>query len=146
MRKKKTTLTGLAFTFIIFSIVLWSWHKGNWWLLLGIPFSLLFFSNKETVGRSLGYVLVFVLGNVLYTFMVGSFHFAVWSWFFFLCGLSSFAAASAIFGTEKSNWEEQAKLHGDNRTFEEYEKDNFLNSPEIKQIMEEVTEKYKNND
>jgi hypothetical protein len=38
----------------------------------------------------------------------------------------------------------QAKINGDNRTFEEYEKDNFLNSPEIKEMTQKIVDKYKN--
>lgn len=53
---------------------------------------------------------------------------------FFVCGLISYASAVIIYGSEKSNWEKQSKLNGDNRTFEEYEKDEFLNSPEIKKF------------
>ena len=57
----------------------------------------------------------------------------------------SYSAACLIFGTEKSNWEKQAKINGDNRTFEEYEKDSFLNSPEIKEMTQKIVDKYKNN-
>jgi hypothetical protein len=143
MRQNKKTLTVIAITLIILVIVLWAWHKNNWWLLLGIPFSLFFFSNAQTVRHSLGFVLTFVLGHIVYTLVSGHFQFAVWSWFFFLCGLMSSAAASLIFGTEESNWEKQAKINGDTRTFEEYEKDKFLNSPEIKEITEKIVDKYK---
>ena len=132
-----------AIVVIVATVVLWASHKDNWWLLLGIPFSLFFFSNAQTVRSSLGYVLTFVLGHIVYTLVTGQFQFAVWSWFFFLCGLMSCAAASVIFGLEESNWEKQAKLNSDNRTFEEYEKDKFLNSPEIKEMTEKLADKYK---
>ena len=112
---------------------------------MGIPFSFFFFSNKQTVGDSLGFFITFVFGHIIYTAVTGHFQFAVWSWFFFLCGLMSYSAACLIFGTEKSNWEKQAKINGDNRTFEEYEKDSFLNSPEIKEMTQKIVDKYKNN-
>ena len=143
MKQKKTIPIVIAIIIIVATVVLWAWHKDNWWLFLGIPFSLFFFSNAQTVRSSLGYVLTFVLGHIVYTLVTGQFQFAVWSWFFFLCGLMSCAAASVIFGLEESNWEKQAKLNGDNRTFEEYEKDKFLNSPEIKEMTEKLADKYK---
>ncbi len=143
MRQNKTILTVIAIIGIVSTIFLWAWHKDNWWLLFGIPFSLFFFSNSQTVGSSLGYVLTFVLGHIVYTLVTGHFQFAVWSWFFFLSGLMSYAPASIILGTEQSNWEKEAKLNGDNRTFEEYEKDKFLSSTEIKEITERLFDKYK---
>ena len=144
MRHNKTALIIAAAIIIVLTIVLWAWHKDNWWLLLGIPFSFFFFSNKQTVGHSLGFVITFVIGHIIYTAVIGHFQFAVWSWFFFLCGLMSYASACIIFGTEQSNWEKQAKINGDNRTFEEYEKDKFLNSPEIKEMTQKIVDKYKN--
>ena len=143
MKPKKTILTLIAIAVIILTITLWAWHKDNWWLLLGIPFSLLFFNNKETVGKSLGYVLTFVLGHIIYTLISGNFQFGVWSWFFFLCGLISYIAANAIYGLEQTNWEKEAKLNGDNRTFEEHERDEFLNSPEIKELTDNIVNQYK---
>ena len=143
MKQNKLIPIVIAIIIIVATIVLWAWHKDNWWFLLAIPFSLFFFSNGQTIGSSLGYILTFVLGHIVYSLVTGHFEFTVWSWFFFLCGLMSYAAASIILGTEKSNWEKQAKLNGDNRTFEEYEKAEFLNSPDIKEMKEKLLDKYK---
>ena len=54
----------------------------------------------------------------------------------------STAARCAIYGTEESNWELQAKINGDNRTFAEYERDKFLNSSDIKKMTEKLADKY----
>lgn len=124
--------------------MLWAWHKDNWWLLLAIPFSIFFFSNSQTVGTSLGYVLTFVLIHIIYTLISGHFQFTVWSWFFFLSGLMSYAFANIIYGSEKNNWENIAKTKGDNRTFEEYERDQFLNDPEIKKTTLDIIDKLQN--
>jgi hypothetical protein len=144
MRKNNIILTLIAATIIIAIIVFWAWHKNNWWLLLGIPFSLFFFSNAQTVGHSLGYILTVVIVHIVYSAITGHFEFRVWSWFFFICGFMSYAAACIINGTEQSNWEKKARVNGDNRTFDEYEREKFLNSPEIKEITEKIIEKYKN--
>ena len=143
MKQKKQLLSVLSILIIVAIVVLWAWHKENWWLLLAIPFSIFFFSNGHAVANSLGYVLTFVLGHMLFTLVSGHFQFAVWSWFFFLCALMAYASACIIYGTEKSNWEKKAKTNGDNRTFEKYEEDEFLNSPEIKKIISDTVDKYK---
>lgn len=113
MLLNKTTLKVIAIILIISIISLWAWHKNNWCLLLGIPFSLFFFSNSKSVGTSLGYVLTIVLIH-----MVGKFQFSVSSWFFFLCGLMSYAFACLIYGTEQSNLEKHAKILDDNTAFD----------------------------
>jgi hypothetical protein len=140
MLLNKTTLKVIAIIVIISIISLWAWYKSNWWLLLGIPFSLFFFSNSKSVGTSLGYVLTIVLIH-----MLGKFQFTVSSWFFFLCGLMSYAFACLIYGTEQSNREKKAKTLGDNRTFEEHEEESenqrFLNSPWFKNYLEEKLKK-----
>ncbi len=145
MRKNKTKLSVIAIIVIIVTIVTWAWHKDNWWLLFGIPFSLFFFSNAETVGSSLGFVLTFVLCHIVYTLIDGHFQFTVWSWFFFLCGFMSYLAATLINGTERSNWKKQAKLNGDTKTFDEYERDKFLNTPEMKAMTEKIIDDINNN-
>jgi hypothetical protein len=143
LKYNKATLTIIAAVIIISIIVLWSWHKNNWWLLLGIPFSLFFFNNVQAVGNSLGYVLTFVIGHIIYSAIEGHFEFTVWSWFFFLCGLMSYAAACLIYGSQQSNWEKQTNISGDKRMFEEYERDKFLSNPQIKEMTEKFFDKYK---
>ncbi len=142
---KRSILISLFFIVISAIVIFWSWDKSNWWYILGIPFSLFFFSNKVVVRSNLGYVLTFVLVHIFITFVDGHFLFTVWSWFYFLIGFISCCSACIIFGTEESNWKKQAELMGDIRSFEEKEMDEFLNSKEIKGMTEKIIESHKNN-